>query len=131
MENLHQKDYIHRDLKPENILITKELNSKITDFGISKKIGEENSNTKTMKVGTSFYMAPEVVLTNNYSFKCDIFSYSIIMFQLLTERLEDIYDSGIENEIEKKLKKKLKMKLKKKLKIKMKTMKTMKEKKLN
>ena len=97
MEYLHFKKIIHRDLKPENILITKELNSKITDFGLSKKLGDENSNTKTMKIGTSLYMAPEVVLSNNYSFKCDIFSYSIIIFQLLTEKLENIYEN--ENEI--------------------------------
>ena len=91
MEYLHFKKIIHRDLKPDNILLTKDLNPKITDFGISKKIGDENSNTKTMKVGTSYYIAPEVVLTNNYSFKCDVFSFAIIMFKLLTET-DKIYD---------------------------------------
>ena len=63
----------------------------IQDFGISKKISEVQSNTKTMRVGTALYMAPEVILTNNYDQKCDIFSFAIIMFQCLTKKIENIY----------------------------------------
>jgi tRNA A-37 threonylcarbamoyl transferase component Bud32 len=95
MEYIHFKKLIHRDLKLENVLITKQLVAKITDFGISRKISE--SNTKTMRVGTALYMAPEVILTNNYDQKCDIFSFSIIMFQILTKKI-DIYSIGDEEE---------------------------------
>jgi serine/threonine protein kinase len=90
MEYLHFKKIIHRDLKLDNILLTKDLKPKITDFGISKVLNE-NSNTKTKKIGTSIYMAPEVILTNNYDQKCDVFSFSIIMYQLLTEKLTNVY----------------------------------------
>jgi serine/threonine protein kinase len=94
MEYIHFKKLIHRDLKLENVLITKQLVAKITDFGISRKISEQQSNTKTMRVGTALYMAPEVILTNNYDQKCDIFSFAIMMFQLLTKKINNIYDDS-------------------------------------
>ena len=99
MEYLHFKKIIHRDLKPDNILITKDLIPKITDFGISKNITDGNTNTKTMLVGTSLYMAPEVVKSNNYTYKCDVFSFSIIMYQVLTENLNNVYETIKTNEI--------------------------------
>jgi serine/threonine protein kinase len=98
MEYIHFKKLIHRDLKLENVLITKQLIAKITDFGISRKISEQQSNTKTMRVGTALYMAPEVILTNNYDQKCDIFSFAIIMFQLLTKKIDNIYDGYVNQE---------------------------------
>ena len=86
MEYLYFKKNNHRDLKSDNMVITKELKWKITDFGVSRVINDENSNGKTMKIRTSCYMAPEVVLTNNYSFKCVIFSY---LYQVLSEKIEN------------------------------------------
>jgi len=55
MEYIHFKNLIFRDLKLDNVLITKEINAKISDFGISR-FANENSNTKTMNVGTNLYM---------------------------------------------------------------------------
>jgi serine/threonine protein kinase len=92
MNFLHQNNIIHRDLKLDNILITKEIKPKITDFGISRILKDENSNSKTKNVGTSFYIAPEVVLTNYYTLKCDVFSFSIIMYQVLTGKLDNVYN---------------------------------------
>jgi serine/threonine protein kinase len=94
MEYIHFKKLIHRDLKLENVLVTK-----ITDFGISKKISE-NLNSNTMRVGTKLYMAPEVILTNNYNQKCDVFSFSIMMFQLLTKKINNIYDETKDNKFD-------------------------------
>jgi serine/threonine protein kinase len=68
MEYLHFKKIIHRDLKPENILLTDKIVSKITDFGVSKNIQVDNKN-QTMRIGTFFYMAPEVVKGNVYNQK--------------------------------------------------------------
>jgi serine/threonine protein kinase len=66
------------------------LVSKISDFGISKT--ENDSQSKTMQVGTSLYMALEVVLSKNYNKNCDIFSFAIIMYQILTLKINNIYD---------------------------------------
>jgi serine/threonine protein kinase len=56
---------------------------KITDFGVSKTTN--NSFTKTNKIGTTFFMAPEVIKSTTYDTKCDVYSFSIIMFQVLTQ----------------------------------------------
>jgi serine/threonine protein kinase len=42
-----------------------------------------------MRVGTSIYIAPEIVLSNNYDQKCNVYSFSIIIFQLLTKKLDN------------------------------------------
>jgi serine/threonine protein kinase len=64
---------------------------KISDFGISK-MEEDVSNTKTQKAGTTLFMAPEVISSTHYDKKCDVFSFGIIMYQVLTQcKNENIY----------------------------------------
>jgi serine/threonine-protein kinase CTR1 len=77
---------IHRDIKPENILITKNLQTRLMDFGISKVI-LNNTKTQTMKIGTPDFMAPEVVssIDNKYNEKCDVFSFAIVIYCIMTE----------------------------------------------
>jgi serine/threonine protein kinase len=85
---------IHRDLKLENILLTENLNCKISDFGITTKHEETN---KTRGVGTSIYIAPEVVLTNSYDYKCDIYSFSIIMCQVLINSARIYFEDELDH----------------------------------
>ena len=82
----HEKGVIHRDLKPENILIensedkNKEyFNIKIIDFGTCEIL---KNKKLTEKIGTSFYIAPEV-LKNGYNEKCDLWSCGVILYILL------------------------------------------------
>lgn len=79
----HMNRVIHRDLKPENIMLVsaKEDNIKIIDFGASvvSKKGEWNS----MKVGSVYYIAPEVI-NKNYNEKCDIWSLGVILYIMLS-----------------------------------------------
>lgn len=82
---LHSVNLIHRDVKLDNILIDVDHHAKVADFGISKT---NDSKMHTKYVGTSYYMAPEVTLSGLYSFKCDIFSFGIILFEVITENLE-------------------------------------------
>ena len=81
----HSMNIIHRDLKPENILIEKKekhgYKVKIIDFGTAK-IFEKNKIEKKM-IGSSYYMAPEVI-SKNYNEKCDLWSCGVIMYILLT-----------------------------------------------
>merc|ERR1712050_399501 len=80
---LHKHGFIHRDLKPENIIFeTKDPKSKIKviDFGTSCHY-EKGSKLKK-KLGTPYYIAPEV-LKRNYDEKCDVWSSGVIMYILL------------------------------------------------
>lgn len=87
---LHSKNIAHRDIKLENVLVEKVtesnnekmLNIKLIDFGTSNYIKKENNSNFTVKVGSPFYMAPEV-LNKKYNNKCDIWSCGVIMFILL------------------------------------------------
>jgi serine/threonine-protein kinase TNNI3K len=70
---------IHRDLKSRNILLNKALAAKITDFGISR---ERLDQTMTAGVGTSLWMAPEVMLGERYDVKADMFSFGVVLSEL-------------------------------------------------
>ena len=87
VEYCHSKGIVHRDLKPENILfLTKEDNSpiKIIDFGLSKIFGEKiNNKFLSTKVGTAYYVSPEI-LEGKYNEKCDIWSYGVILYIILS-----------------------------------------------
>ena len=84
------KKVIHRDLKPENILIesidqvTGYYNIKIIDFGTAKIY--EHNRTENKIVGSTYYIAPEV-LNQNYNEKCDIWSCGVILYMLLSGKL--------------------------------------------
>jgi calcium-dependent protein kinase len=84
----HKINIIHRDLKPENILIVnKDENEfpfiKVCDFGTSKIF--EAGFVERSVVGSSYYIAPEVLL-KRYNEKCDIWSCGVIMYILLSQR---------------------------------------------
>ncbi|GMF30488.1 unnamed protein product [Phytophthora lilii] len=70
---------IHRDLKSSNILLNETMDAKVTDFGISR---ERIDATMTAGVGTSLWMAPEVMLGERYDDKADMFSFGVVLSEL-------------------------------------------------
>lgn len=90
-EHLHRIRVIFRDMKPENIVFDAEGRCKITDFGLAKKLGpEESANTAC---GTEGYAAPELIArTGNYSFSVDIYSFGVLMYLILAGGFAPTWD---------------------------------------
>lgn len=86
MAYVHQKKIIHRDLKSENIMLDNDYHPKIADFGFSKifEEGTQNQINQTLGIGSPAYMAPEFFDNEHYSNKIDVFSYAIILYEILT-----------------------------------------------
>lgn len=105
----HKEGICHRDLKPENLLLANKSDDspiKVIDFGLSNiykdlKTGQEIK--MTTKVGTAYYVSPEV-LSGNYDEKCDIWSAGVILYILLCG--DPPFNGSNDNEIYKKIKQK-------------------------
>ena len=82
LEFLHTEQIVYRDLKPDNIMLDFEGHVKLIDFGFAKRIQRGFTYTN---LGTIGYAAPEVVKgQQGYSFSVDIWSYGIVIVELLT-----------------------------------------------
>ncbi|OQR91156.1 kinase [Thraustotheca clavata] len=77
---------IHRDLKSRNVLVDSVKGTKLTDFGTSKLI-QDDQRTMTCAIGTYRWMAPEVLSDSKYSLAADIYSFGIIISEFCTHKL--------------------------------------------
>lgn len=73
---------LHRDLKSLNVVLDRACNAKLADFGWTR----QKAKKMTAKIGTYQWMAPEVIAAFKYSEKADVFSYGIILWELLTRK---------------------------------------------
>jgi serine/threonine protein kinase len=83
----HKLGVVHRDLKPNNIMIDKEGNARIMDFGIAHTIKTERITDPGMIIGTPEYMSPEQVEAKELDQRSDIYSFGIILYEMLTGKV--------------------------------------------
>lgn len=81
--HIHQKKIIHRDIKPENVNVDAFGRAKLMDFGIAKADNMRLTRTG-MTLGTPYYMSPEQVLGQDVTTLADIYSFGVLMYELLT-----------------------------------------------
>ncbi|XP_022994391.1 serine/threonine-protein kinase HT1-like isoform X1 [Cucurbita maxima] len=85
MEYIHSQRIIHRDLKPENVLIDQDFCLKIADFGIACE--EAHCDTLADDLGTYRWMAPEMIKRKHYGRKVDLYSFGLILWELVAGRI--------------------------------------------
>ena len=82
LNSIHKKKILHRDIKSQNIFLTKNLDIKIGDLGVSKKLIQTNF-AKTF-IGTPYYLSPEICMEKPYNDKSDIWAIGCILYELCT-----------------------------------------------
>ncbi len=107
----HDAGIIHRDLKPENLMISRDGYAKILDFGLAKLVAQReralvaDSEQKTLirvetesgtLMGTVNYMSPEQLLGKRVDRRCDIFSFAVVLSEMLTGRCPFVNENRID-----------------------------------
>lgn len=87
IEHAHDRGIIHRDIKPQNILLDTNGRVKITDFGIAKALSETRMTETNQVIGSVQYISPEQAKGHNTDERTDIYSFGVMLFELLTGHL--------------------------------------------
>ncbi|MDH4068982.1 MAG: serine/threonine-protein kinase [Ignavibacteria bacterium] len=87
LQEAHAKGIIHRDIKAENIMVNARNQAKVMDFGLAKLKGTVRLTKTTSTVGTLAYMSPESVQGEDADPRSDIFSFGVVLFEMLTGHL--------------------------------------------
>jgi len=87
LQEAHAKGIVHRDVKADNIMLTSKGQAKVMDFGLAKLKGSLKVTRTSSTVGTLGYMAPEQIQGGEVDHRSDIFSFGVLLFEMITGRL--------------------------------------------
>ncbi|KAF9371109.1 hypothetical protein CPC16_003249 [Podila verticillata] len=87
---LHHKNIIHRDLKGENLLVSENMRIKVCDFGFSRVEAKDDDEMRRISYcGTDGYMAPEILLGEDFDCSVDVFSFGVILCEMMARHVVD------------------------------------------
>jgi TolB-like protein/Tfp pilus assembly protein PilF len=87
LQEAHEHGIVHRDVKADNVMLTGKGQVKVMDFGLAKLKGSLKLTKTSSTVGTIGYMAPEQIQGGEVDHRSDIFSFGVLLFEMLTGKL--------------------------------------------
>ena len=95
LEHAHSRGIIHRDIKPQNIMLLRDGTVKVADFGIARHMTRQQTYNISEAIGSVHYVSPEQAKGSHIDNRADLYSFGVVMYEMLTGRLPFEGDSAV------------------------------------
>ena len=87
LEHAHSRGIVHRDIKPQNIMLLRDGTVKVADFGIARHVSKQETYNMGEAIGSVHYVSPEQAKGSYIDNRADLYSFGVVMYEMLTGRL--------------------------------------------